>query len=102
MSAKNVKGFFEKVEKDKALQTKLKAMHKKAVGESKATFGAEVVEIASAAGFEFTAKELAQASAAKAKKMPKGALAEVAGQEMCSSVNYYCTSSWYCMGFSWS
>jgi predicted ribosomally synthesized peptide with nif11-like leader len=99
MSAKNVKGFFDKVETDKALQTKLKAMHKKTVGECKAKFGDDVVEIAAAAGFDFTVAELAKAGKAKA---PTSALAEVAGQEMCSSVNYYCTSSWYCMGFSWS
>ncbi len=102
MSVKSVKDFFEKVEASKALQAKLKAMHKKAVVESKTKFGAQVVKIASAAGFKFTAKDLTQARAGKGKKLPASALAEVAGQEMCSSVNYYCTSSWYCMGFSWS
>jgi len=100
MSAKSVNEFFAKVEGSKPLQAKLKAMHQKTTKETKGKLAADVVKLASAAGFKFTAKELAQARAAKAKKLPAGALGDVTGQEMCSWM-HYCTQSYYCVE-SWT
>jgi hypothetical protein len=100
MAAKSVNEFFDKVEGSKALQTKLKAMHKKIVDEGKTDVKAGIVKIASQAGFKFTAQELTQARA-KVKKAPAGALSDVTGQEMCS-MSYICTSSWYCAGYMYS
>jgi len=78
MSASNVEKFFKKVEGDKSLAAKLKKMAKdKRVSER----AAGVVQIAAAAGFKFTAKELAEANAAKRGKLPAGAAADVTGQE---------------------
>jgi predicted ribosomally synthesized peptide with nif11-like leader len=101
MSASKVKAFFAKVEGSKSLQAKLQAMQKKALNEGKAKVAAGVVKIASAEGFKFTAKDLAKAHAAKAKKLPAGALADVTGQGMCTDNNYYCLSGWYCYGSQW-
>jgi hypothetical protein len=106
MSANNVKEFYAKVEGSKALQAKLQAMHKKTVNEDKAKVDAKVaagvVKIAAAEGFEFTAKDLAKAHKEQAKKLPAASLADVTGQEMCYSTNYFCTSSWYCAGYMYS
>jgi predicted ribosomally synthesized peptide with nif11-like leader len=57
MSIKNVKAFFEKVEGDKALQDKLKALESKI--ESAAA--AELVKIAAGCGIRFTIADLAAA-----------------------------------------
>ena len=64
MSVENVKAFFEKVEGDKALQAKLQALNAKA-GENRDKEIAELLEIASAAGFEFTSDDFAKARSQK-------------------------------------
>jgi hypothetical protein len=79
MSAKDVQGFFEKVAESKPLQAKLKKLAKDQEDES----AAATVEVASAAGFKFTASELLKARKAKASKMPKPQMPEVAGQYYC-------------------
>jgi predicted ribosomally synthesized peptide with nif11-like leader len=104
MSVKGVKDFFAKVEKSKPLHAKLTALHKKTTKESQETAAVEVVKIAAAAGFKFTAKELAQARGKKARKPSKAKLGDVAGQFMnCSGGIYnYCTAQdWQCIGYSW-
>ena len=104
MSAKNVDSFFEKVAQDKTLQAKLKALHQKTLKETKESkdkASAAVAKIALAAGFKFTAKDLAGARGAKAKKPSKTELSEVSGQWMdCSGGTYnYCTAqNWSCIG----
>lgn len=60
MSVKNVKAFFEKVEEDKSLQEKLKALDKKAV-EALDTAINELVEMARAEGFVFSPEDLLEA-----------------------------------------
>lgn len=55
MSREIIKAFFEKIESDKDLQAKMK----KVSGENKREAVAQVVEIASAAGFKFADDELA-------------------------------------------
>ena len=92
MSAKNVKAFFEKVAEDKALQAKLRALDKKA-GIEKAI--ADLVKIASAAGFEFTAQDLAQARRAQARKLSASELKTVAAGDACW-LNSVCYSAYYC------
>lgn len=62
MSVKNVKAFFEKVEGDKVLQAKLKALAVKYEGQRDAGV-AELVEIAAEAGIKFTATDFADAKA---------------------------------------
>jgi predicted ribosomally synthesized peptide with nif11-like leader len=64
MSAKNVKAFFEKVEKNKALQEDIKRLDKKAEDNEKEAI-AELVKIAYAAGFEFTLNDFIKARAEK-------------------------------------
>jgi hypothetical protein len=93
MSAINVEKFFEKVEADKSLAAKLKqaaklnlaskpkALSAKTISEHKAKLAAEVVQIAAAAGFKFSAKDLVAANAAKIKKLPAGTLPDVTGQD---------------------
>lgn len=105
MSAKNVEQFFEKVAEDKALQTKLKVLHKetvKDVEKAKQAASAQVVKIAAAAGFKFTVKDLDKVRGAK--KLSKTELAEVRGQEGgCDYSTYsYCVSENHtCIGRQW-
>ena len=107
MPTKNVDAFFEKVAQDKSLQAKLKALHQKTLKEtkeSKDNASTAVAKIAAAAGFKFTAKDLAGARGAKAKKPAKAELSEVSGQWMdCSGGTYnYCTAqNWSCIGYSY-
>jgi predicted ribosomally synthesized peptide with nif11-like leader len=87
MSAVNVKGFFEKVAGEKSLQAKLKVLRVKAEAEE----AAAVAKVAATAGFKFTAKELAQARKAKAKKAK---LSDVTGQSQAPGCEYsYCNGS---------
>jgi len=93
MAAKSVNQFFEKVAEDKSLQTKLNALQKKAVMESKEKASTEIVKIAAAAGFKFSAKDLAQANKAKAAKPRPGQLGDTTGQESCwYGQNYFCVN----------
>jgi hypothetical protein len=79
MAAKDVQGFFEKVAQSKPLQAKLKKLAKDREEQS----AAAMVALAAAAGFKFTAGELAKARKALASKMPKVEMPEVAGQYYC-------------------
>ena len=99
MSASNVKKFMAKVEAKKPLQAKLQAMYNKIMEEGKAKVAAEVVKIAAAEGFKFTVKDLARARGAKPTKLPADVLADVTGQEMCTSNVALCVSGWYCVGY---
>lgn len=107
MPAKSVDAFFEKVAQDKSLQAKLGALHKNTLKETKETkekASAAVAKIAAAAGFKFTAKDLAGARGAKAKKPAKAELSEVSGQGIdCSGRTYsYCVNQdWSCIGYSY-
>jgi predicted ribosomally synthesized peptide with nif11-like leader len=106
MPAKNVDAFFEKVAQDKSLQAKLKALHQKTLKEtkeSKDNASTAVAKIAAAAGFKFSAKELAGAREARVKKPSKAELGEVSGQwkdDDCSSLlsNYCPAQNWSCTG----
>jgi len=106
MPTKSVDLFFVKVAEDKALQAKLKALHKQCLKEteaSKAKASGAVVKLAAAAGFKFQLKDLALARKAKAKPS-RAELAEVTGRSMnCSGRTYdYCTAqNWTCMIGSW-
>jgi hypothetical protein len=107
MPAKNVDAFFEKVARDKFLQAQLKALHETTLKETKGIkdqASAAVAKIAAAAGFKFTAKDLAGACGAKAKKPAKAELSEVSGQWInCSGHTYdYCNAQdWSCIGYSY-
>jgi len=91
MSASIVKAFFEKVEKDKTLQAKLKALQKKTLKESEKKATAEVIKIAKGAGFKFTSASLLQARKGKAGNRPGAELSEVTGQSDCGwGTNYFC------------
>jgi predicted ribosomally synthesized peptide with nif11-like leader len=101
MSRTNVDGFFEKVAGNKSLQAKLKALQKKTVTEARGKGAAALVKIASAAGFKFSAKDLAQVRKATVKKLSKAALVDVAGQSDCYvHTGGYCphTGVWTCYG----
>ena len=63
MSVKDVKAFFEKVEGDKGLQAKLRALEGKKVEVARA----ELIQIAADAGFKFTAADFAAARKARAR-----------------------------------
>jgi len=96
MAVKSVLAFFEKVGESKALQAKLKALHKKTLKETKKIndqASAEVVKIAAAAGSKFTAKDLAKARGAAA-KLAGSQMSEVEAQS--AVVAGYCYSVWAC------
>jgi len=96
MSASKVQEFFDEVAQSKALQAKLKALHKKTEASMKEA-AAALVKIASAAGFKFSAKDLTQARGAKGAKPSAAELAEVAAQSDCGyGVNYWCNAAWQC------
>ena len=100
MSATNVKDFFAKVEGNKSLQAKLKALHEKATSESKAKAAAEVVELASAEGFKFSASDLTQARKEQVKKAKK--MSDVTGQNDCGyGTNYFCDAAWQCGNYTY-
>ena len=99
MSAKSLSDFFEQVEQDKGLQTKLKACQKKAK-ENRAKEAAELVKVAAKAGFKFSAAELVKSRKAALKKAE---MSGVTGQSTCGyGVAYYadCSMNWMCHG-SW-
>jgi hypothetical protein len=107
MATKNVDAFFEQVATDRALQAKLKSLHQKTLKGAqaiKAAASADVVKIAAAAGFKFTARDLTGARGAVAKRPAKAELSEVGGQWMqCNNATYdYCTNQqWQCVGYSY-
>lgn len=74
MSVENVKAFFEKVAEDKDLQEKLKAL-----AEREEALYADLVQIASAAGFKFTTADARKAHAAAARELSADELDAVAG-----------------------
>ncbi len=72
MSIDNVKKFYAKVEADKALKSKLQSVVKDGMG--------AVVKIATAAGFSFTAEDLAKFRAQTgARELSDAELSQVAG-----------------------
>ena len=77
MSAENVKAFFEKAEGDKALQEKLKALAEQE--EAREAGDEELVKIASAAGYEFTADDVAEVRKESAGELSEDELKQVAG-----------------------
>jgi len=102
MSAKNVDAFFEKVAEDKSLQAKLNGLHKQIVADSRKESLAEVMKIAAAAGFKFTAADWSVRRKAKVKKASKAELAGVTGQMWCEgSVYDECSSNHTCFRASW-
>jgi predicted ribosomally synthesized peptide with nif11-like leader len=100
MSAANVKEFFAKVEGDKSLQAKLKALHKKTTDESRQKAADEVVGLAAAAGFKFSASDLGKAGKEQVKKAKK--LSDVTGQNDCGyGTNYFCDAAWQCGNYTY-
>ena len=86
MSVENVKAFFEKVAEDKELQEKLKAL-----AEREEAMYADLVQIASAAGFEFTTADARKAHVAAASELSDEELDAVAGGGGCVSLgNWAC------------
>ena len=97
MSVENMKAFFEKAEGDEALQAKLKALTEKHEPQSDAAV-AELIQIASEAGHEFTADHVAHAQKAAAGELSEEELRKVAG-------GYSCTGDvlkWTCKHVTWS
>ena len=78
MSVENVKKFFEKVEGDKELKAKLAALGEKRKAQEAAAV-AELVKLAAAAGYAFTAADLAQARKQAASELSEEELKAVAG-----------------------
>ena len=74
MSVKNVKAFFAKAAEDKNLQKKLKALAKR-----EEALHADLVKIASAAGFKFTTAHVDKARFARVAELSKEELDAVAG-----------------------
>jgi predicted ribosomally synthesized peptide with nif11-like leader len=74
MSVDNVKAFFEKAADDDALQQKLKAL-----AEREEAVYADLVETASAAGFDFTKEDARKARVASVRELSEEELEQVAG-----------------------
>ncbi|NOZ23319.1 MAG: Nif11-like leader peptide family natural product precursor, partial [Planctomycetes bacterium] len=83
MSVENMKAFFEKVEGDEALQAKVKALIDKHEPKSDAA-AAELVKIASEAGYDFSTDHVAQAQKAAKGELSEGDLEKVAGGYSCT------------------
>ena len=75
VSVENVKAFFAKMEGDKALREKFESMVQRM---RKGALG-EVVKMASAAGYKFTAADLAEARKATVGALSEDELKQVAG-----------------------
>ena len=84
MSVKDVKAFFEKVEGDKGLQAKLKALAEKRKAQAEAGV-VELVKMAAAAGLKFSAADLAEARREAAGQLSENELRAVAGGQIDSS-----------------
>lgn len=82
MSVEKVNAFFEKMEEDKELREKLKAL-----AEREGAQDADLVQMACSAGFEFTAEDLQKARAAEPGRLSDKELGAVAGGE------WRCTTS---------
>jgi predicted ribosomally synthesized peptide with nif11-like leader len=89
MSVENVKAFFAKMEGDVALQEKMGDVNKKA-RENIDEAIADLVKLASAAGFEFTADDYTTARSHKPEDVE---YAEVTGQR---GLPDDCPTSWAC------
>jgi len=74
MSVENVKAFFEKVSEDEVLQEKLKALP-----EREEAIYADLVQIASGAGFEFTTADIRKARVEAIRELSAEELEKVAG-----------------------
>ena len=102
MPTKNIDAFVEKVSQDKTLQAQLTALHKKILKDSKETSAAEIVKIAAAKGFKFTAKDWNQGRKVRAKKASNAELSDVTGQMWCDGALYVdCKSNYTCVSASW-
>ena len=82
MSVHNVVAFFDKVEKDEALQRKLKALAEKRKAQDRAMV-AELVKIAEDAGFKFTAADYAEARRQEPSKLSASELARRRSERRC-------------------
>jgi predicted ribosomally synthesized peptide with nif11-like leader len=74
MSVENVKAFFEKAAEDESLQEKLKAL-----AEREETIYADLVDMASAAGFQFTTADARKARMQTAQELSDEELEAAAG-----------------------
>jgi len=107
MPAKSVEAFFDKVAASKALQTRLRALHRKTLKETKRIndqASAEVVKIAAAAGFRFRLADLTQARKRRASKASQAQLSEVMGQSwLCTGtlLNICLSQNWQCGEGAW-
>ena len=86
MSVENVKAFFDKVEEDKGLQGKVKALAEKRKAQDEET-ASEIVNIAAETGLDFTADHLAEARKGIVEDLSEDELRSVAG----GRVGYSCT-----------
>ena len=95
MSVDNVKAFYDKVEGDKGLQRKVFALRKKGKGDKEAV--AELIKIASTAGFKFTPAHLSQARKQAPAKLSDDELKSVAGggQSAKCDVLELCSNLWF-------
>lgn len=89
MSVKNVKAFFEKVERDKRLQERLKPLAEKSEVQGTAAV-AELVKIAAAAGFKFTATDYVKARTQAAGELSEAELKAVKGSVPGCPCGYKC------------
>jgi hypothetical protein len=102
MSVKNVNSFFEKVAASKPLQANLNTLHKKILKDSKEKAAAEIIKIASAEGFKFTAKDWNQERKARVQRASKAEVAGVTGQMDCENALYdICSSVSTCLRGTW-
>ena len=81
MSVENVKAFFQKVAEDERLQEKLKALRERHADKSEPDEEgfSDLVELASAAGFEFTTADARKARLQARKELSDEELGKVAG-----------------------
>ena len=96
MSTATVKRFYERVADDKALQARLNALHRKDGGSGEGQV-AELVAVAAAEGYEFTAGDLTSALDAKPRRLPETELRTSVMEGDCwEGKNWFCNAQYIC------
>jgi predicted ribosomally synthesized peptide with nif11-like leader len=96
MSVATVRRFYERVADDKELQVKLNALHG-TPGAGREAAVSELVAVAAAAGYDFTAADLVQAVDARPRRLSGTELrTRVMAEDCWEGKNYFCNATYIC------
>jgi predicted ribosomally synthesized peptide with nif11-like leader len=96
MSTATVRRFYERVADDKELQARLNALHRtRGAGGEEAV--SELVAVAAAAGYDFTAADVARAVDARPRRLSDTELrTRVMAEDCWEGKNYFCNATYIC------